>query len=263
MKKRLLISFLFIHTFTFCQVKISDSYLGIGYHFTKMDNFDNFYNELIGADIGFPLDSFPEFDELKGFTNIGLGTCLSFTEIPKLQLNISIDYLFHKKEQAEYTTFKTYNGFSPDIENDMETYEYSYQLNNLILGFTPEYRILTHERINISAGIGILGIYSSLKQSGIELSANTSEWVTNAKSENYSKFSLGWQAGLTFGLKITDKSNIDFSTKYKAWKIKDFGPTSVKETGIPNNSKTTFYPITKTTIDLSGLTLQLRYSYSF
>lgn len=264
MKKILLITFLFIQTLTFCQIKISDSYFGMGYHFTKVDNFDNFINELIGADIGFPLDSFPQFDDLTGFANIGLGAYLSFSEIPKLQLDISIDYLFHKKEQEDYTTFKTYTGFSPDIENNKTTYEYSYQLNNLILGLTPEYKILSQERMYISAGLGILAVYSFLKQSGIELSANLNEWSTNAKSENYSNFSLGWQAGLTFGFKATDKSSIDFSAKYKAWKIKDFGPESTyKEIGFPENSKTTFYPISNTTMDLSGLNLQLRYKYSF
>lgn len=249
------------------QIKVSDFYIAGGYQSSILNEINNnLSNHLSYLRIN--------FDDLDGFNNVGLGIITRSNKFSKFSIDVSLDYLFHKKQKYDFIIPKSVS--KPTLEDltsdifitygDTVSYNYSYQINSLIIGITPSYNLFLRKRFLINLGFGLNYYSTRLNQEGINLTTSSSYFYQSAQDrEISSNWTISWQSNITLGLKLSDKLIIDFQVQYRSGKIKNIGAEysliSVLEEGVPYNESISLFPIKETTIDISGLNYILRFRY--
>ncbi len=249
------------------QIKVSDLYIAGGYQSSKLNEINDILsNHLSYLNIN--------FDDLNGLNNIGLGIITRFNKFSKFSIDVSLDYLFHKKQKYDFITLK--NISKPTLEDltsgifftygDTVTYNYSYQINSLIIGITPSYNLFLRNWFLINLGFGLNCYSTRLNQEGVNLSSSSSYLYQSAQDRKISSnWAISWQSNITLGLKLSDNFIIDIQVQYRSGKIKNIGAEyslySVLVEEVPNNDNISLFPIKETTIDFSGLNYILRFRY--
>lgn len=249
------------------QIKVSDFYIAGGYQFSKLIEInDDLSKHLSYLHIN--------FDNLDGFNNIGLGIITRSNKFSKFSIDVSLDYLFHKKQKYDFIIPKSVS--APTLEDltsdifftygDTVSYNYSYQINSLIIGITPSYNLFLKKWFLINLGFGLNYYSTRLNQEGINFIKNSTYLYQSAQDrEISSNWTISWQSNITLGLKLSEKFIIDFQIQYRSGRIKNIGAEysliSVLEEVVPNYESISLFPIKETTIDFSGLNYILRFRY--
>jgi hypothetical protein len=244
------------------QIKVSNLYLGLGYNDSKLTEFNDVLNP-------FPFDSIFHFHKLNGFNDISLGFMTSFSNISKFHIDFSMGYLFHSKQQADFMAYKEFKGLTYDsltgefilILGDTATYNYSFQINTIVLEITPTYSILTDKRFFIELGFGPILYYSRLNQEGVKIITSPTLWQTSQDKEVFTGWTISWQGSIDFGLKLVDGIFLDLMIKYRFGRVKGIGANNTLFTIGSSLGEDSIFPITKTTIDYSGLNYMLKLKY--
>ncbi len=258
---RIIITILLVNIVVFAngQIKISNVYFELGYQDSKLTDFNKSLTEYPNLTTG-------DFDKLNGFKNIGAGFATRFKKIPRILIDYSIGYLFHTKQNREFMTAKEFSGFVYDSESaqfvlpplDTVIYDYSFQINTLIFEISPSYRIFNTERFYLDLGIGLISYYSILNQDGINAKTDVSIWTTNQAKMTSKDFCLAWQSSIGLGYKFSNKFGFELDIKYRTGKSNEIGAENLL---VVQTDNTSFFPVTKTKIDYSGLSYLLKLIY--
>jgi hypothetical protein len=262
MKTFILILFISVFLKASGQIKVSNLYLGIGYNDAKLAEFNDVLNP-------FPFDSIFHFKKLAGFYNINLGFMTSFGNISKFHLDFSMGYLLNSKQQADFIAYKEFAGLTYDsltrefvlAFGDTGVYNYSFQINTIVLEVTPTYSILTNKAFFIELGFGPILYYSRLNQEGVKLTTSPTLWQTSQDQKVFTGWTISLQGSIDFGFRLVDGLFLDLTIKYRFGRVKEIGANNTLFTTGSSLGEESIFPITKTTIDYSGLNYMLKLKY--
>jgi hypothetical protein len=250
---------------SFSQSLLSDFYVGFGYQISDFNEVNKAVNiNSAGPEI--------DFKELNGLYNLNFGIHLNPVSNSRFYLDISMDYLFHKKQYQQFETTAVFQGVDPfvpveDQFNSLEKvlYDYSYNFDSYALTIAPSYLLISGERFYMEIGAGIIGYYAKLKQSGFKIYSSATEWQTSPASSMKNEYEIGFDSRLNIGYKIFDKLSITSKLGYRTGVFNDLSdsPSIIYFTNTPHPIETTIFPISETKIDLSGVNLILGLRYDF
>jgi len=245
------------------QFKISDIYIGGGYHDSKLNDLNSFLNL-------YPESSTIHFNKVDGFSHIDLGIITTFCGIKRFSIDIGIDYYFPLSREIDFVTFKEYDGPTYDditsgeilAFRDTVVYPYGFKLQSYKISVLPSYKLIDYKWFSLDVGLGLVFYHTFLRQKGINVNATPTLWTTEAVSMSTNDFSFGWLGSINLCFRLNDHFYIDTQIKYQAGIVKNMAADYPSwYDPIDSNSNKVLYPITNVDIDFTGINYILRLRY--